>query len=125
MTDFTVDAGNGLRLLTVSPDVSPLPEADAPRRILEASFAHDADALLLPAALLPPAFFDLSSGVAGALLQQLEMYGGRRLALVRGPGDVAPTARFGEMEREARRRGRFGLFESEDEARAWLVAGAG
>lgn len=125
MTDFTIDERHGLRILTAAADAPRLPDGGATRCIIEACFSHDADVLLLHAATLPSAFLDLSSGLAGELLQQLQMYGGRRLAVVHGPGDPAPSRRFVEMEGEARQRGRFGLFATVDAAHAWLtLAGA-
>jgi hypothetical protein len=88
--------------------------------LLEACFGAGAGAALLYAANLPPAFFDLSSGAAGAMLQKLRLYG-VRLAVVRDPA-VAASSRFGELVDEERRRRDFGIFASRAEARAWLAA---
>ncbi|MFO7170188.1 MAG: DUF4180 domain-containing protein [Chloroflexota bacterium] len=88
-------------------------------RVIEVCFAEGAAAALLYAANLPPAFFDLSSGQAGTILQKLRNYG-IRLAVVGGDA-AAPTARFREMEAEERRGGQFGLFETREAAAGWLA----
>lgn len=90
-------------------------------RLLEACFGADCGAAMLHAENLPSAFFDLSSGIAGAMLQKLRLYG-VRLAVVRGPGVGAASSRFGELIAEERTRRDFGVFTSRAEARAWLAA---
>jgi hypothetical protein len=52
---------------------------------LELIFADDADLLVVPAERLDPAFFDLSSGVAGEFAQKFVNYR-KRLAIV---GDIS------------------------------------
>jgi hypothetical protein len=100
-----------------------LARAAETNRLLEACFEARARAALLYAENLPPAFFDLSSGAAGEVLQKLRTYGGIRLAVVAAPdGPVRPSSRFGEMAAEERWKGHFALFDTADEARAWLAA---
>mgnify|MGYP000660045212 CR=1 FL=1 len=77
------------------------------------------EAALLYAENLPAAFFDLSSGQAGAILQKLRNYG-IRLAVVCPPGHVRFSRRFGEMVSEERRGSLFGVFETRRAAREWL-----
>jgi hypothetical protein len=89
-------------------------------RLLEACFGAECHAALLYAENLPPAFFDLSTGTAGVILQKLQQYG-VRLAVVRAPGASAASPRFGELVAEARTRRDFGVFVSRGEARAWLA----
>ena len=92
-------------------------------RVLEACFTARSRAALLYAENLPPAFFDLSSGEAGVILQQFRNYG-VRLAVVVCPESAHADGRFGELvdELAAEERGRsyFGVFGSREEARAWL-----
>jgi hypothetical protein len=90
-------------------------------QLLEACFGADCRSALLHAENLPPAFFDVSTGVAGAMLQKLRQYG-VRLAVVRGPATEAASSRFGELVAEERTRRDFGVFASRAEARAWLAA---
>lgn len=87
--------------------------------VIEACFsARTHDALLHPANL-PPAFFDLSSRVAGEYLQKWRNYR-IRVALVAPPGSVTASSRFGEMVAEEAARGAFRLFDTRDAAVAWL-----
>lgn len=95
--------------------------ADDIDRVLEACFGADCGAALLYAENLPPEFFDVSSGVAGVMLQKLRLYG-VRLAVVRAREGGAVSSRFGELAAEEQRRRDFGVFASRAEARAWLAS---
>lgn len=88
-------------------------------RVIEACLSDGAQAALLYAANLPGAFFDLSSGVAGAILQKLRNYR-IRLAVVCPAGSVRFSSRFGEMLADERRGTHFGLFETRHAAAQWL-----
>ena len=88
--------------------------------VLEACFSAGTRAALLYAENLPAAFFDLSSGVGGAILQKLRNYR-VRLAVVWRPGTVRASSRFGEMVAEERQGRDFGLFETQGAAREWLI----
>ena len=68
---------------------------------LELIYADDADILVVPAERLDPAFFDLSSGVAGEFAQKFVNYR-KRLAIV---GDIS-AGRRGRQRRPARFRAR-------------------
>lgn len=115
---------DGAPLLEGLPDETLIAADGDARPLLEACFAAGAHMLLLRAENLPAAFFDLSSGVAAAVLQTLRTYGGRRLAVVLPADDASaprPSRRFAEMEAEERWKGHFALCASEDEARRWLA----
>jgi MFS-type transporter involved in bile tolerance (Atg22 family) len=103
------------------PDTAFMSAAGDVDRVLEACFAEGTWAALLYAENLPPAFFDLSSGQAGAILQKLRNYG-VRLAVVLAPGAVQTSSRFGEMVAEERQGRDFGLFATRDAAEAWLTS---
>jgi hypothetical protein len=93
-------------------------EQDA-KLVIEACFsARTHDALLYPANL-PPAFFDLSSRIAGEYLQKWRNYR-IRVALVAPPGSVTFSSRFGEMLAEEGPRGAFRVFDTREAAVAWL-----
>jgi hypothetical protein len=118
---FTVTHLDGAPVIEGPPGAPVLARAET-NRLLEACFAAHARAALLYAENLPPAFFDLSSGEAGEVLQKLRMYGGIRLAVVAAPdAAVRPSSRFDEMAAEERWKGHFALFDSADAARAWLA----
>src|SRR5262245_35197931 len=88
-------------------------------RVIETCFAEGVRAVLLYAANMTPAFFDLSSGEAGNILQKLRNYH-IRLALVNPPGSMAISSRFPELVADERRAGYFGLFDTREAAIDWL-----
>ena len=97
----------------------PLTDID---RLIEVCLSERVLKALLYAGNLPPAFFDLSSGQAGAILQKLRNYR-VRLAIVHSP-QIPLSSRFSEAAVEERRRGSFGLFEDRESAREWLTTSA-
>jgi hypothetical protein len=88
-------------------------------RIIEECLSRGAPAALLDARSLPAGFFDLRSGVAGAMLQKLRNYR-VRLAVV-CPPDMPLSDRFAELAAEERRKRCFALFPSRSAAREWLT----
>jgi hypothetical protein len=117
--DLTPVRDGGLAFVEGRPAVALMRGARDGARVLEACFSAGARATLLYADNLPPAFFDLSSGEAAAVLQQFRNYG-VRLAVVLPPGAIRPTSRFAKMAEEERRRPYFGVFDSRPAALAWL-----
>jgi hypothetical protein len=117
-----------LRLITnhTTPFVEGVPEADFLAtaadvdRLIEACFADGARAAVLYAANLPPTFFDLSSGVAGDILQKLRLYR-IQLAVVAPPGSVVFSSRFGEMVADEQRGRDFAVFADRMAAVEWLT----
>jgi len=71
---------------------------------------------------LPEAFFDLRSGLAGALLLKFANYR-VRLAMLVSP-ETASRGRFGEMARESNRGNQFGVFSTIKHAEEWLARGS-
>ena len=118
--DLTAVEDAGLTVVEGVPGQRLLTSADDARRVLEACFSNRSRAVLLYADNLTSAFFDLSSGEAGAILQKLRNYG-VRLAVVCPHGSVRFSTRFGEMLAEERQRPHFRLFETRREARDWLA----
>lgn len=88
-------------------------------RVIEACFSENVGAALLYAANLTSAFFDLSSGEAGVILQKLRNYQ-IQLAVVCPPGSVVFTKRFDELMLDERRGTDFGVFETREPAISWL-----
>lgn len=86
--------------------------------IIEACFASGARSALLFADNLPAGFFDLSSGQAGAILQKLRQY---RIRLAVVGGFERFSSRFGEMVEEEAGNSHFGVLETREAARAWLM----
>jgi hypothetical protein len=111
----------GQKAVEGPPDAALMTKPDDVSRVIEACFSARALSALLYARNLTPAFFDLSSGEAGAILQKLRNYR-IRLAVVCPPGEVAFSSRFGEMVAEERRGPHFRLFETRQAAWDWLTA---
>jgi len=86
--------------------------------LVGACMEHGTDRLLLDHGALPDSFFDLSSGVAGELVQKLTNYGIRMAAVV--PEPQLHSEPFRDFAREANRAGPFRFFPSRDLAEAWL-----
>jgi hypothetical protein len=120
--EFTTVQQSGTTVVEGQPDVPFMSGPDDVIQVLEACFSAGARAAVLYAENLPAAFFDLSSGQAGAVLQKLRNYG-VRLAVVYRPGQIRVSSRFGEMVEEERRGRHFGLFETRDTALEWLGEG--
>lgn len=110
---------DGIRIVEGEPDAPFMAKVDDAGQLVEACLSQRAEGALLYADNLTSAFFDLSSGHAGAILQKLRNYR-VRLAVVCPPGRRQVSSRFGEMVAEERRGRYFGLFETRPDARAWL-----
>src|SRR5690606_11297081 len=80
-----------------------------------------AGSLLLDRSSLPPAFFDLSTGVAGALVQRLTNYGIRVAAVV--PDRASHSRAFQQFAAEADRGSLFRFFATREQAVRWLEDG--
>ena len=117
--ELTLIDDNGVKLVEGQPGEAFMSNAQDVDRVIEACFSDGVAAALLYAANLTPAFFDLSSGEAGAILQKLRNYH-IQLALVCPAGSVQFSSRFGEMVADERRGRQFELFETRDAAMEWL-----
>jgi hypothetical protein len=121
--DLSVVEEEGVRVVEGLPGQHFMAGVEDAGRVIEACLADGVDSALLYAQNLPAAFFDLSSGEAGAILQKLRNYR-VRLAVVCVPGSVQFSSRFREMVREESQGQFFGLFETRDAARMWLAGHA-
>jgi hypothetical protein len=81
---------------------------------------HDAPRLLVDGSNLPADFFDLSTGLAGAILQKFAVYF-VRCATVLTPEQVG-KGRFYEMVLEANRGQLFRVYPDSQLAIAWLTS---
>jgi hypothetical protein len=88
--------------------------------LLEDCFAVPTRSALLYVENLPPTFFDVSSQVAGTVLQKLRNYG-VRVAVVADPGSVQASPRFDQLLAAEHRDRAFALFTSRADAVAWLA----
>ena len=116
---YTLTLLDDRRIVEGSPAATLLGEAADVDRTIEACWGEQAQAVLLYAANLPVAFFDISSGVAGHILQKLRNYR-IRFALVVPPGST--STRFAELVADEQRGREFGIFADRAAALAWLAA---
>ena len=89
--------------------------------VLSFCFEHGSSRLLLHSDNLPAGFFDLSTGVAGAILQKFRQYR-IRLAVVWSPQEVKHSARFAEMAAEENKGSHFRMTEDREAAATWLLS---
>jgi PadR family transcriptional regulator AphA len=75
--------------------------------------------LLIDDHAIPPEFFDLSTGVAGSIVQRLTMYGIRMAVVV--PDASIHSGPFQDFAREANTGGVFRFFPDRGQAVAWLT----
>ncbi|MFN8510788.1 MAG: DUF4180 domain-containing protein [Deinococcaceae bacterium] len=87
-------------------------------RMIELCFESGTQGVLIPSHLLSDDFFQLKTGVAGAMLQKLSQYR-IRVAVVCSTLSEH-NERFCEMVRESNRGNAFRVFETQQEAEAWL-----
>jgi Domain of unknown function (DUF4180) len=117
--ELTLVNESGVKVVEGLPEQAFMSSVQDIDRVIEACFSDGAKAALLYAANLTSAFFDLSSGEAGAVLQKLRNYR-IRLAVVCPAGSVKFSSRFGEMLADERRGKHFGVFETRQAASEWL-----
>jgi hypothetical protein len=94
------------------------PEPADPIRAVIRCIEHGATALLFGRGALPPAFFDLSTGMAGEVAQKLANYGIRMAGVV--PELAAHSARFHEFAREANKGRQLHFAATREAAVDWL-----
>jgi hypothetical protein len=82
--------------------------------------SYGADGLLLTELDLSPEFFDLRTGIAGEFFQKATNYKLPLAIILQDPN--AHGERFSELVFEHKKHPMIRFFNSEDEAKAWLLA---
>lgn len=100
---------------------SPPSAPSDPAALVTACIESGAPALLCERGALPPEFFDLSTGLAGAMAQRLTLYEIRMAAVV--PDPSVHSRAFQDFAREAERGRWFRFFPDRERAVAWLTSG--
>lgn len=118
--ELAVREMEGQRFVEGVPGQAFLERGDDVGRVLEACFEHEVSRALLYSENLPEPFFDLSSGVAGTILQKLRNYQ-VRLAVVRAP-TLQLSRRFSELLIDEQRGHDFRVFDTQIEAQHWLCS---
>jgi hypothetical protein len=119
--DLTVVDRGDVRVLEGVADTPFMTTAADVDKLIEACFSNRSLRALLYSSNLPPAFFDLSSREAGAILQKLRNYR-IRLAVVVDSTQPSFSTRFGEMVAEEQRGRDFGIFDNRADALDWLTS---
>jgi hypothetical protein len=88
--------------------------------VIGATYECQTQLVLLYAENLPPGFVDLSTGVAGHILQKLQNYR-LRLAVVLPLETTPHSEHFAALVREAHRGRDFHVSPTQAEAEAWLL----
>lgn len=89
-----------------------------PATIVSACIEAGYDALLLDSKYLPKEFFDLSTGVTGALVHRLSVYGIKMAVVI--PDTSLYSRSFQDFVREANKGNQFRFTPTREEALSWL-----
>jgi hypothetical protein len=101
-------------------ELAPRPDGGFdPREVVAACIENGHRRLLIDADAFTPEFFDLSTGVAGALAQRLTQYEIRMAGVV--PDPSIHSRPFQDFAREANKGRWFRFFPTREQAVAWLT----
>jgi len=110
---------NGHTYLECLPDEWLLESEQAALDLVGACGEYGTDRLMLHAASLPEAFYDLHTRLAGDVLLRFSTYFIRVAAVI--PVERSGQGRFGEMVLETNRGSQFRVYPTRDEAERWLT----
>jgi hypothetical protein len=99
------------------------PDADQPfepMALVVGCMEHGTEAVLVDQGALPAAFFDLSTGLAGEVVQKLANYRLHMAVVLPDPSIHSP--RFQEFAREANRSAQCRFFATREAAIDWLAS---
>jgi Domain of unknown function (DUF4180) len=118
-TNSVVLTSNDKKFLECTPGVLLVNDAFAINSILEICFRHHVNRVLLYSDNVAKEFFDLSTGMAGEILQKCRNYG-MRIAMVLDP-NLKMSSKFRELVSEENDRTDFRFFNERDIAQHWLI----
>lgn len=119
---MTVEEIHGVRVLTV-PEVGPALGSGADALdLIAASYEHLADFIVIPVERLDPAFFTLSSGLAGEFLQKLVNYRMRVAIIGDLSAHIEASNALRDFVRESNSRKQSWFLADREELRARLAA---
>ncbi|CDX04745.1 PadR family transcriptional regulator [Desulfitobacterium sp. LBE] len=87
--------------------------------LISLCWEHELSRLMLHYTTLSEDFFDLKTGVAGGIIQKFSNYGIKIVLIV--PQETMQKGRFREMTAETNKGNHFRMYESKEEAEAWLL----
>jgi hypothetical protein len=112
--DFQLNPIPGTRLAEVAADAPLIHSAADGADLLGNVYYGGFDGVILPARVLPPAFFDLKTGLAGEMLQKFSNYR-VQLAIV-GDFSAYPGRSLQDFMRESNQRGQVVFADSREAA---------
>ncbi|MFM8319518.1 MAG: DUF4180 domain-containing protein [Chloroflexota bacterium] len=116
--DYTFHEGTENAYVEMLPGLQPIADEQDALQLVAACAEYGAQRLLLPAECLAPQFFDLKSGLAGAVLLKLGNY--RIRAALVAPDELTRQGRFYEFALETNRGQAFRIFNDRAAALQWL-----
>lgn len=114
-----INTGDKRYIECVSSEVKLNTEQDA-LDLIVASIENDTSLLMLHEEVLSEDFFNLSTRVAGAILQKLVNYNVTTAAVI--SDEAVSGGRFREMALESNKGSHFRIFSTREEAESWLVS---
>ena len=102
----------------ISSEIKLITEQDT-MDLIAVCWENDASLLMINEEVLSEDFFNLSTGVAGALLQKLVNYQIKTAAII--SSELANKGRFREMALESNKGSHFRIFNTREEAESWLI----
>ncbi|MFZ6029306.1 MAG: DUF4180 domain-containing protein [Chloroflexota bacterium] len=116
---YTLIEQNGKTYLECLPGMAPIAGERDALDLVALCGEHEMHRLLLHGIHLPPAFFDLKTGLAGEVLLKFSNYRIKVAAVV--TPDQVGTGRFAEMAMESNHFDEFGVFYARPAAERWLL----
>ena len=117
----TLREAHGLRVLDYRDDGFRITAERDVNTIIGDAYSHRADVVVFPAAHLAPEFFQLRSGLAGAVAQKFVNYGARVVILGDVSAHIAESKAFADFVREANRGGQLWFVPTVAELEARLA----
>jgi DNA-binding PadR family transcriptional regulator len=118
--DFKVFVNGDVRYLECFSAKAPLSTEQDALDLVALCGENGTNLLMLHGEALSGDFFRLRTGVAGRMLQKFVNYNLRTAAVISDPGVI--RGRFREMAAEANKGSHFRVFQSREDARAWLLS---
>lgn len=88
--------------------------------LVSACFSNDTYSLLLHERSVSPDFFNLRTGLAGAVLNKFQTYNIKTALIIQDVGLL--EGRFGEMAMESNKGNEFRVYDSIEAAEEWMLA---
>jgi hypothetical protein len=120
MVDYKRVNGDSFWYVETVPGVGRIENENDALDLVAACGEHETSRLLIHGENLSPAFFQLRSGLAGAVLLKFSNY--RIKAAVLASPDQVGRGKFYEFVLETNRGRQFGVFFDRDQAEQWLLA---